>query len=160
LLTTVTIAQDVSGPNLKAAFIYRFALFTEWPSETLPPAAPLTMCVVGDTAVRDALERTVRGLAVNGHAAVVTFGQPNQPLPRCHILYVSDVPSAQAARVVAGLRGLPVLTISDLEGFNDMGGIAELFYEAGPLRFSIRLDAVPAGLQLSSKLLQLARPRR
>jgi len=76
-------------------------------------------------------------------------------------LYVSAVSSAQAERLVTGLREVPVLTISDLEGFNRMGGIAEFFYEAGQLRFSIRRDAVTQShLQLSSRLLALARPGR
>lgn len=158
----VTSAQDVSGPNLTAAYIHQFAQFTEWPTDALSQAGPLTMCVVGDTAVRDALERTVRGVTVGKRAVVVAFGQPDKPLPQCHALYVSAVSPAQAARLVSGLREVPVLTISDIEGFNGMGGIAELFYQgAGQLRFSIALDSVTRSrLQLSSRLLQLARPRR
>ena len=160
-LTIATFAQDVSSPNLKAAFIYRFALFTRWPVDALPQGGPLTMCVVGDSAVRDALERTVKGITVENRTVVVAFEQPGQPLPHCHTLYVSAVSSAQAARLVAELREVPVLTISDLEGFNRMGGIAEFFYEAGQLRFSIRSDAVAQShLRLSSQLLSLARPSR
>ena len=161
LPSVVTVAQDVSGPNLKAAYIYRFALFTEWPADALPQAGPLTMCVVGDSDVRDALERTVKGLTVDNRPIAVAFGHPDKPPPHCHTLYVSAVSSAQAARVVAGVREVPVLTMSDLEGFNRAGGIAEFFYEGGQLRFAIRPDAVTrANLQLSSRLLQLARPPR
>jgi hypothetical protein len=160
-LGITTHAQDVSGPNLKAAYIYRFALFTQWPADVLPPDGPLTMCVVGDTAVRDALERTVDGLTVDKRPIVVAFGQRDRPPETCHMLYMSSVSSALAARLVAGLRTVPVLTMSDLEGFNRMGGIAEFFYEAGQLRFSIRIDAVKEShLQLSSRLLQLGRPAR
>jgi hypothetical protein len=161
LFTIVLWAQDVSGPNLKAAYIYRFALFTEWPADALPSTGPLTMCVVGDPAVREALERTVRGVTVANRSVAVAFSQPDKLPPQCHTLYVSGVSSAQAARLVAGLRETPVLTISDLEGFNGMGGIAEFFYEAGQLRFSIRPDAVTQShLQLSSRLILLARPSR
>lgn len=156
-----TFAQDVSGPNLKAAYLHRFALFTEWPADALPAAGPLTMCVIGDTAVRDALERTVKGAIIAGRSVVVAFGQPDKPPSPCHTLYVSGVSSAQAARLIAGLRDVPVLTISDIEGFNRMGGIAEFFYEAGQLRFAIRPDAMTQShLQLSAKLLLLARPPR
>ncbi len=161
LLAVVPSAQDVSGPNLKAAYIYRFALFTQWPNDALGPAGPLTMCVVGDTAVRDALERTVRSVTVEKRPVVVAYGVPDKPPLGCHTLYVSAVSSAQAARLLAGLRELPVLTISDLEGFNGMGGIAEFFYDAGQLRFSIRSDAVTQShLHLDSRLLSLARPSR
>jgi hypothetical protein len=161
VLSTVTFAQDVSGPNLKAAYIYRFALFTEWPGGASSQAGPLTMCVVGDPAVRDALERTVKGVAIAGRSVVVAFGPPDKPPSPCHTLYVSAVSAAQATRLVAGVRDTPVLTISDLEGFNRMGGIAEFFFEAGQLRFAIRPDAVTQShLQVSSKLLSLARPSR
>jgi hypothetical protein len=154
-------AQDVSGPSLKAAYIYRFALFTEWPAEVLAPGAPLTMCVVGDTAVRDALEQTVRKATGAARPVVVAFGPPDKLPSPCHTLYVSGVSSAQAARALAGVRQLPVLTMSDIEGFNRMGGIAEFFFEAGQLRFAIRPDAVAQShLQLSSLVLRLARPSR
>lgn len=160
-LVTIAFAQDVSSASLKAAYIYRFALFTEWPADVLPPDAPLTMCVVGDTAVRDALERTVEGLTVDKRPVVVKFGQRGRPPDPCHLLYVSAVPSAQAARLLSDVRTLPVLTMSDLEGFNRMGGIAEFFYEPGQLRFSIRIDAVKESqLQLSSRLIELGRPAR
>ena len=161
LPSSVTRAQDVSDPNLKAAYIYRFSLFTTWPVAALPPGAPVTMCVVGDTIVRDALERSVRGLTIENRPIVVAFSPPDRPLPQCHALYVSNVSSTQAARLMAGVRRTPVLTLSDLEGFHRMGGIAEFFYEAGQLRFSIQTEAVnESGLQLSSKILPLARPPR
>ena len=160
-LTRPGWAQDVSGANLKAAYIYQFALFTEWPADALPQAGPLTMCVVGDTAVRDALERTAKKPAAAARPFVVAFGQSDKPSSPCHALYVSGVSSAQAARILAGVRQLPVLTMSDVEGFNRMGGIAEFFFEAGQLRFAIRPDAVTQShLQLSSALLRLARPSR
>lgn len=161
LLPAAAAAQDVSEPSLKAAYIYQFALFTQWPAEAFASGGPLTMCVIGDTAVRDALERTVKGVSVENRGVVVSFGTPDKPPPRCHALYISAVSPAQAARLVAPLREAPVLTISDLEGFNGMGGIAQLFYQAGQLRFSIRTDAVTQShLHLSSRLLSLARPAR
>lgn len=154
-------AQDVAGPSLKAAYIYRFALFTEWPAGTLPETGPLTMCVVGDPDVRDALERAVRGVTVADRTVAVTFDRRGAPSSPCQVLYVSAVSSAQAARLVAGVNEERVLTISDLAGFNRIGGIAEFFYEAGQLRFAIEPEAVKqSGLLLSSRLLQLARPPR
>ncbi len=160
-LTGATFAQDVSDANLKAAYIYRFSPFTEWPTSALSPNGPLTMCVVGDAAVGAALERTVKDLTVHNRPVVVAFGPPDRPPSPCHILYVSGVSPAQATRLIAGVRDVPVLTMSDLEGFNRLGGIAELFYESGQLRFAIRPDAVErSGLQLSSRLLLLSRPQR
>jgi hypothetical protein len=65
--------------------------------------------------------------------------------------------TARAIQTVAAFRTLPVLTISDLEGFTDAGGIVRLLFEHGQLRFMIGLDSARrAGLQLSAKLLTLA----
>jgi len=160
-LTRIGWAQDVASSNLKAAYIYQFAFFTEWPADTLTQGAPLTMCVIGDTAVRDALEQTIKKATAPPRQIVVAFGLPDKPPPLCHALYVSGVTPAQAGRVLAGVRDLPVLTISDLEGFNRMGGIAEFFSQGSQLVFAIRPDAVAQSrLQLSSRILRLAKVAR
>jgi hypothetical protein len=156
-----TRAQDVADPNLKAAYIYRLATFAAWPASALPGGSPLTMCVIGDRAVSEALDRAMNGMTVDSRPVTVVFGTPDKPPSSCHTLYVSAVSAAQATRVVTAVRGTPVLTMSDLEGFNRMGGIVELFFQAGRLQFSIRADAATqSSLQLSSRLLQLSRPQR
>jgi hypothetical protein len=157
LIRGMASAQDVTEPALKAAFIYNFAKFTEWPVE-MPAAEPLALCVVGDAAVGDALERVVKDRVVAGHGLAVSqraFAGPQLP---CHILYVSGVTVGRAAQLVAGLRDVPVLTISDLDGFTEAGGIAQFFYENGQLRFSVDVGcAKRARLQISSRLLALAK---
>ena len=150
-------AQDVTEPALKAVFIYNFALFTDWPADAIPPAAPLAICVLGDDAVQGALEREVKGRRVGGRAIAVT-PMTNGSQPRaCHVIYVSRVSPAEASRIVAGVRDLPVLTISDLESFTGLGGIAQLYFDNGRLRFIVGRDAAQrARLRISSRLLGLA----
>ena len=64
---------------------------------------------------------------------------------------------SQAATLVAGLRDAPVLTISDVEGFTQLGGIAQFFFEHGQLRFNVHAESARrARLQISSRLLALA----
>ncbi len=58
---------------------------------------------------------------------------------------MSGVTPAQAAQLVAGVRDLPVLTISDLDGFTELGGIAQFFFEHGQLRFSVSARGRDAG---------------
>jgi hypothetical protein len=73
---------------------------------------------------------------------------------------VSGGSADQATQVVAGLRDLPILTISDIDGFAEKGGIAQFFFERGQLRFFVHLEAVKRSrLQISSRLLALATPR-
>ncbi len=152
-------AQDVTEPALKAAFIYSFAKFTEWPTDVVPRAAePFVLCVLGDAAVGDALERLVKGRVLAGHSMAVSHVAPAGPQSMCHVLYLSGVTASQAARLVARHRDGPVLTISDVEGFTDVGGIAQFFFEHGQLRFTIHVgSAKRAHLQISSNLLALAK---
>jgi hypothetical protein len=158
LVQTPVPAQDVTEPALKGAFIYNFAKFTEWPVDAVQAAAPLVMCVLGDGAVGDALERTVKGRVIASHAVTVLQGPATVSQRVCHVMYVSGVTADQATQLVAGVRDVPVLTISDIEGFTDLGGIVRFFFESGRLRFVIELESAKrARLQISSNLLALGK---
>lgn len=150
--------QDVTEPALKAAFVFNFAKFTDWPAAVVPSAAePFVLCVVGDAAVGDALERLVKGRVLAGHNMTV-YKSPAAPEQVCHVIYVSGLTATQATQLVARHRDLPVLTISDADGFTDLGGIAQFFFEHGQLRFNIDVaSARRAHLQISSSLLALAK---
>jgi hypothetical protein len=65
LMAVAALAQEVTAPALKAAFIYNFVKFTEWPV-VLPASEPFVICVIGDAAVGDALERAVKGRDLSG----------------------------------------------------------------------------------------------
>jgi uncharacterized protein DUF4154 len=150
-------AQDVTESSLKAAFIYTFAKFTEWPEDILPPTATFSACVLGDTQIREALERTVKGRQFEGRGISVSQVQLAGKLRSCHLLYVSGVTPAQVTAIVAAVRGAPVLTISDIDDFAQLGGIAQMFVENGKIHFDLNLGVAKGSrLQLSSKLLVLA----
>jgi hypothetical protein len=153
----VAVAQDVTEPALKAAFIYNFAKFTTWPGD-LPAVDSFSICVLGDAAVGDALERTVAGRRLFDRPITVTRVTAAEAKRGCRILYVSGVPVREAADLVGELRDVPVLTISNIEGFASSGGMTQFFFEHGQLRFRIHLESAKrAGLQISSRLLIMAR---
>jgi YfiR/HmsC-like len=157
LWTSTGRAQDVTEASLKAAFIYSFARFTEWPQGVLPTTAMFTACVLGDGPIREALERTVKGRQLAGRGISVSQVKLDGKLASCHLLYVSGITAAQVTAMAAELRGAPVLTISDTDDFMQQGGIARMFVENGKMRFDLNLEvARRSGLQLSSKLLALA----
>jgi hypothetical protein len=157
LCAAIGHAQDVTEPSLKAAFIYNFAKFTDWPEDILPAHATFSACVLGDSPISDALERAVKGRQVSGRGVSVSQVQAEGKLRSCHLLYVSGVSPAQLAAIVAAVRGAPVLTISDIDDFSKLGGIAQMFVESGRLRFDLNLEVAKSSrLQLSSKLLVLA----
>jgi hypothetical protein len=158
LVRGVSIAQDVTEPALKAAFIYNFARFTTWPTD-LPATDSFVICVLGDAAVSDALARAVAGRQLMERPIAVTPVAAAAPKRGCRILYVSGVPVREAASVVGDLRDEPVLTISNIEGFASAGGMTQFFFEHGQLRFRIHNESARrAGLQISSRLLIMARP--
>jgi uncharacterized protein DUF4154 len=156
-MPAAVFAQDVTEPTLKAAFIYNFAKFTEWPPDAAPAAEPFVLCVLGDADVGEALAQTVKARVLAGRSMSVSLMTRGGLSRKCHLLYVSGVTAAQAAQLLSGLRDEPVLTISDLESFTELGGIARFFFEYGQLRFSVNLESARrAHLQMSSKLMGLS----
>jgi hypothetical protein len=152
-------AQAVTQPTLRAAFLYNFAKFTEWPGD--PASSPLTLCVLDDSAVEGALGELVGASPINGRAVVISRGPSGTRLRACHLLYVGDTNSARTAAILDELQGAPVLTVSDGAEFIRNGGIIGLIVEEGRMRFVINpATAQRAGLRLSSRLLQLAKISR
>ena len=151
-----TYAQDVTEGALKGAFLYNFASFTVWPTDFLPPGAPINACIVGDGAVASTLARSSKGRQLAGHDLVVTTPS-ERAVNSCHLLYVAAGLARSASQAVTSVAGLPVLTVSDVDEFANLGGIAQFFVEGGKMRFRVNLaSAKRARLQLSSRLLSLA----
>lgn len=149
-------AQETTESVLKGAFVYNFARFTEWPPSALVAGMPLLTCVVGDEAVADALVANTDGREIDGHPMEVAV-RPADALQGCHVLYVSSGSRSVVDAALAATEGSPVLTISDVQGFARTGGVAELFVEAGKMRFRVNQDsAMRSQIALSSRLLSLA----
>jgi hypothetical protein len=150
--------QTAAASSVKAAFLYNFAKFAEWPVEALAPGQRLALCVIGDRAVADALEQTIKGRAHEGHELTVQVVKADGALKACHLVYVDGGDKAGSAQVLAALRGSPVLSVGDASRFAEEGGVAQLALEHDRMRFSINVAAAErARLRLSSKLLGLAK---
>lgn len=145
-------ADSPGPPLLRAAFLYTFAIFTEWPAEDA--GDPMTLCVVDESAVAAALTQIVAGRSVAGRAITVRVATAGN-LRTCHVLYL---PGATVARALEEVSGARVLTIGDGAAFVGQGGMAGLYLEGERMRFAVNPDsAARAGVRLSSKLLGLAR---
>ena len=158
-------AQGVTEPALKAAYLYNFVRFTDWPADALEKGAPLDICVM-DPQVADALEPMVVDKSVGDHAVMVrrlTFDTASRVPGKgagfrvCEMVYMGRLDLKSAQDVLTRVTDQPVLTVSDLAGFTRVGGIARLFLEGANLRFEINVDATRrARLQMSALLLQRA----
>jgi hypothetical protein len=141
---------------VKAAFLYNFAKFTEWPA--LAAGAPVLFCVVGDDRIADALAETVRGQNISGHALDVSRPRDIATWHVCHLLFIADEETRRSAGGLSRTKALAVLTVSDAKGFSQADGIIELYVEGGRIRFAINVDAAErSGLYISSRLLGLAK---
>lgn len=151
--------QAASDVAVKAAFLFNFAKFTEWPA--LAPGAPIVLCVVGDDEVAASLVTTIGGRAINGHALEVWRPEASSSWRVCGLLFISRGEMSRAAGRWNDVKGRPVLTVSDSAGFARAGGHIELFIEAEHMRFAVNVEAIGhAGLRVSSRLLGLARVAR
>lgn len=150
-------AQSASAPALKAAFLYNFAKFTEWPADALRPGEPMVLCVIDEPKVARALEEATAGRNANGHTVVVKRMEADGPVRSCHLLYADRLDGRSGAALIEQLAGAPVLSVSDFPGFAPLGGVAHLFVEDGRMRFAVNVDAISrSNLRLSSRLLSLA----
>jgi hypothetical protein len=148
--------QTERDVDVKAAFIYSFAKFAEWP--LLASGAPIVFCIVGSEQIASALAGTVRGRHVGGHALDVAQPRDSAGWRRCSVLFIADAEIGQSADRLSGVANLPILTVSDGRDFARSGGIIELYVENGRMRFVINVDAVElSGVRLSSRLLGLAK---
>lgn len=150
-------AQPVPEYKLKAAFVYNFALFTDWPTGILAEGGTLNICVNPDSAFRPALaelgERQVRGRRI-----VLRNLVELDALRHCHVLFLDGLDRERWGQIKKGLGGTSVLTVSDDAEIGHDGAVIALVPIENRIGFDIDMHAArQARLILSSKLLRLAR---
>ena len=162
----VLLALCAAGPavgqasreySVKAAFLYNFATFVEWPAPLPPAGAPFVIGVLGDDPFGATLDEIVAGERVAGHPMVVRRFSRAEDVHSCQILFISASESHRLPEILRRFEGQPVLTVSDLPGFAGAGGGIQFITDT---RVGIIIDPAAlraAGLGVSSKLLRLAR---
>lgn len=153
-------AQGPARPEyqIKAVFLFNFTLFTQWPAEAFADdTAPIVLGVVGDDPLGSYLDEAVRGEKVDKRPVLVRRARHLENLPPCHLLFVSQSEAARLPQVLAQIRGRPTLTVSEIEGFAQQGGMIQFLREGGKVRLRINpASAKASGLTLSSTLLRSA----
>ena len=145
--------EDLPEYRLKAAFVYNFIVYTEWPAEK---SRALNLCILGTDpfgAEIDGLE----GKPVAGRSIAVQRKAPGEPFSNCQVVFVPASAMPSLPRVMEALRGQPVLTVADTPGAMRQGVALNMAISQGKVTFEANLQAArSAGLNLSSKLLRLA----
>jgi len=145
--------------ELKAAFLFNFAKFIEWPPGAfLDPKSPMILCTFNDDAFGVVLDEIVRAKTINGRAIVVRQMKKAEALTACQVVFVGAAENKRLSELLEGLKGSTTLFVSDIPGSAERGGGIEFYLEDNKMRFSINVDAVQrAHLAISSKLLTLAK---
>ena len=142
--------------DVEAAYLFNFAKFITWPPNTLSQPA-FTICILGDDPFGRVLDSTVADEKINGKRVIdKRIAHPQEALG-CSILYISDSEEERVGRILSLLRDAPVLTVSNVPGFVERGGMIQFVLDNGRIRFLVNLEpAQRDGLALSSELLKVA----
>ena len=148
---------QASEYQVKAAYLYHFAKFVEWPADTAgKPPATLTIAVLGKSSIGAALEG-ISGSTVKNRRVVIVSITRVEELKGCDILFVCASERTKLDRIFASVASRPILTVSDIRGFAASGGMIGFVSAHDRIRFEINQWASQrSGLIISAQLLKLA----
>lgn len=150
--------EPIADVELRASFLINFALFIHWPSSAFDSSsAPLRYCVLGNAALSSSLGQALAKERASGRPLRLVDAKGAAQWRRCHLLYIDHRAGELAPRVLAAVKGAPVLTVGDTEGLLRKGAMISLAHLDGRLRPLINPKAAErAGIRISSKLLRIA----
>ncbi len=149
----------LSQAQIRAAFIFNFSKFAEWPTQAYADAgSPMTVCFVGAEDVRTAFQSLSVGKAVTGHFVEERAIKSAGELHNCQVVYIDSSNGSLVIDAVKFVRQTPALSIGTSDDFLARGGMIRLLVENNRMRFDVNVGAAErAKIHLSSKLLALAR---
>jgi YfiR/HmsC-like len=145
--------------QIKAAFLYNFAQFVQWPAGALGSTnEPFRIGVLGDNPFDGALAETLQGETIDNHKMVVRTARQVDDLKNCQMIFISRSEKGHIAKILSHLDSSPILTVSEIDGFAQQGGIINFYLEGTKVRFEINpTTAQRDGLKISSELLDLGK---
>jgi hypothetical protein len=143
--------------QVKAAFLYNFARFVEWPAEAFTsPADPIVICILGKDPFGHWLNEAIHGRSIDGRALTLRHIAAAGEAASCQIVFTGSSEPKRVWTALAGVRR--VLTVGECGDASEGGAIVNFVIEDGKVRFEINTDAAELGkVRISSRLLSLAR---
>jgi hypothetical protein len=140
--------------EVKLGFIYNFINFVTWPESTFKNSSdPLVICIASEGPSSEVLYK-LDGKSIKQRKLKVIAYQEEICLTQSHTLFFATQDKAFIQQVLDRTKGLSILTIGEVDGFANMGGIINFFEEHNRLRFRVNIDAVQRNaLKISSQLL-------
>ena len=144
--------------DVKAAYLYNFGHFVEWPANVAPVQNDFfTVCVLGQDPFGQVLDGALAGETIAGKRVAAKRISNLQESANCQILFLTSGEEARLNTIIKALNKQAVLTVSDMPQFSQRGGMIQFVLEGKRVRFEVNLAAVQhAGLTLSSELLKVA----
>ena len=155
---TAIAQREAPEASVKAAFLYKFANYIEWPANAFAaPAAPLVIGVAGSDEVAAELERIAPGRNVNGHPVAVKRVREGQSPGGVHLLFIGRDNGALAP-ILRAARDNSVLAITETERGLEMGSAINFVTAGDRVAFEVSLEAADkTGHRISSRMLAVAR---
>ena len=149
---------EASEASVKAAFLYKFANYVEWPSAAFAaPTSPLVIGVVGADEIATELDRLVPGRSVNGHPVSVKRVREGEPLRGVHLLFIGR-DQGPLAQILRSAQSQSVLTVTDADRGLEMGSAINFVPAGERIAFEVSLEAAEkSGHRISSRMLSVAR---
>ena len=144
--------------QVKGAMIYKILSYVEWPADLFSSEnSPLTICVLGSGPMESAIP-LLNGQQQKGRPLMARKITYHEEAKKCNVMLINSSERPQLPALLDKIHPLPLLTISDLNGFSESGGIIELGKEGNRIRLEINLAAARQNrIKISSQLLKLAR---
>jgi hypothetical protein len=149
---------DTIEDEVKAAFLYNFTKYIEWPAAAFQDAAdPFRMCVAASRKFFRTVETLVTGETARGRPIQLIAPEPTN-LHRCHILFTGAQEATRFDAALPDLSRRPILTVGETKASFDRGGAILLVLDNSRVRFDVDVRSIEkAGLTVSAKLLRVAR---
>jgi hypothetical protein len=148
--------------HVKGAFLLNFVNFVAWPNGAFKsPGDAIAICVLGTNPFTSALDVAAQKMTADNRAVTVRQIPDPQQAHQCQIVFVSVSERKRSRAVLEAVQGESVLTVGESEGFVASGGVIEFRVEESRVKMEINAAAAKkAGLNISSRLLNLAQARR
>jgi hypothetical protein len=161
MLGTPAAQEAPGGYALKAAFVYQFPQFVDWPADAWTDAQQFEICVAAPNPFAGELERLVKGESLHGRPLAVRVVNPGAAVSSCHLLFIGAQAQESFGAVLREQGTRAMLTVGEAPAFLDDGGMILLKIVDRRVRFEVHLShARRARLRISSQLLALAQAVR
>ena len=153
---------DSKEYKLKAAFIYNFIKFVSWPADIETQSESIKIAIIGEDPFGSSFDPIIKKTVRNKKIELIKYHDFNKiadsnSLDQCQVVFVCKSESKNAVTIINSVAGKPVLVISGIDNFADLGGLIGFTKRDNKIRFEINLNAVKlADLKISSQLLKLA----